>query len=371
LDAASALNQEDLALLRALYGAGIPAIVLLSKADLIGPDDRVRMMNYIQEQIRRELGLELAVRMVSTVGADESLLIVWYEDELTPLLDRHRSLSEESVKRKIACLLESVIATLELLLAKRRGDGSDGRAGAGATEAQEVLNEADDAIRRVRESALSWSEGRRALAETIPRLVAQAVVSARHRAGDSVLAAVIEDVLLRRGQAAHDLVAGLQDQLVIILERLRVAAHLARADSSAIRSFHAGGLPHFDVDRLRNENSPRGPWWSGLAPPLAVWATERMIHDRLASTLTEVVSFHDRQLESWLKLKLARLVDLYEAQAGAFREQIRRALDDSAGAGVSADGGDLEADLLELRQTLAVGEAPAKEDNVVPRIKHG
>ena len=136
---------------------------------------------------------------------------------------------------------------------------------------------------------------------------------------------MIEDVLLRRDQTAHDLVAGLQDTLAIALERLSVAAPLARADSSAIRSFHAGGLPSFDAKPLRLENSPRRPWWSGLARPLAVWATERGIHDRLASTLTEVVSFHDRQLESWLKLKVARLVDLYEAQAGAFREQIRRA----------------------------------------------
>ena len=115
----------------ALYGSGIPAMVLLSKADLIRPRGPARMSSYIQEQIRRELGLDLAVRMVSTVGADESLLMDWYEKELTPLFDHHRSLTESSVKHKIACLLESVIATLELLLAKGRGDGPDGRVGAG------------------------------------------------------------------------------------------------------------------------------------------------------------------------------------------------------------------------------------------------
>ena len=102
VDSASTLNQEDLALLRALYGAGIPAMVLLSKADLLTPGDRVRMMDYVREQFRRELGLDLPVHPVSTVGADESLLTAWFDKELTPLLDRHRRLAEASLKRKIA-----------------------------------------------------------------------------------------------------------------------------------------------------------------------------------------------------------------------------------------------------------------------------
>ena len=84
---------------------------LLSKADLLTPSDRRRMAVYIREQIGRELGVDLAVHPVSTVGTDESLLTRWFEQELTPLLDRHRTLVEESLRRRIAHLRESLVFT--------------------------------------------------------------------------------------------------------------------------------------------------------------------------------------------------------------------------------------------------------------------
>ncbi len=40
--------------------------------------------------------------------------------------------------------------------------------------------------------------------------------------------------------------------------------------------------------------------------------------------MIEAVAFHDRQLGSWLKLTLTRLIESYEAQAAALREQVRR-----------------------------------------------
>src|SRR5205085_27209 len=119
---------------------------------------RVRMTDYIREQLRRELGLDLPVHPVSTVGADESLLTAWFERELTPLLDRHRSLTEASLKRKIAHLRESMIATLETLLAKRRGGRPDDGARVDTAAAQQLLDEGDEVIRRTREHSLDWWE---------------------------------------------------------------------------------------------------------------------------------------------------------------------------------------------------------------------
>ncbi len=61
------------------------------------------------------------------------------------------------------------------------------------------------------------------------------------------------------------------------------------------------------------------------------------------------MQFYDRQLESWLKAKLAHLVELYETQAGAIREQIRRLATEPADATIAVDEDALEADLRELR----------------------
>lgn len=60
IDAATTPHHEDLALLRALSEAGIPAMVLLSKADLLTQPDRRRMVEYIRDQMRRGLGLDFA-----------------------------------------------------------------------------------------------------------------------------------------------------------------------------------------------------------------------------------------------------------------------------------------------------------------------
>jgi GTPase Era involved in 16S rRNA processing len=161
VDSASTLDQEDLALLRCLYAAGIPAMLLLSKADLLAPNDRQRMAQYIREQIRRELGLDLAVHPVSTVGKDESLLTRWFEQELTPLLDQNRTLVEESLRRKIAHLRESVISTLETILARRGGEPTDGRTKVDTAAANSLLESADEAIRFARRRTVDWSDDRR------------------------------------------------------------------------------------------------------------------------------------------------------------------------------------------------------------------
>ena len=120
-------------------------------------------------------GADTDVRPVSTVGSLESLLTRWFETELTPLLDKHRSLWDASLKRKIACLRDSVIAALETLLARRRRAWPFGVTLSVIADVRRLLDEGDDAIRRAREQAATWCEGRTVLAESIPRLVAERI----------------------------------------------------------------------------------------------------------------------------------------------------------------------------------------------------
>jgi GTP-binding protein EngB required for normal cell division len=89
---ASTLTQEDLDLLRLLTEAGVPAQVVLSKADLLSSEDRQQTVQYVREQIRGQLGLDLPISPVSTVGADEALLVAWFDKEIAPLFAQHRAL---------------------------------------------------------------------------------------------------------------------------------------------------------------------------------------------------------------------------------------------------------------------------------------
>ena len=353
VDSASTLDQEDLALLRALYAAGIPAMLLLSKADLITSRDRQRMARFIREWIGRELGVDLAVHPVSTVGTDESLLTRWFEQELTPLLDQHRTLVDESLRRKIAHLRESVISALETILARRGGETTKDGAKIDTAEANSLLESADEAIRFARGRTVNWSDDRLEFAASIPLRIANAVLAAPALAPASELAGLVDQAIRRRGMAAYNVVASLQDVLSTTIESLRRASKLADADATSVRDFRAGGLPTPNLDLLRDNSFVTNPWWAGIVPSLAVWSIERWVRRGFESEIGEVVQFYDRQVQLWLKTNVCRLVELYETQASAFREQIRRLTSESADPSVHDGDGSLERDLRGLRQNAA------------------
>src|SRR6516164_7436578 len=85
---------------------------LTSMAHLPGAPHPTASRAYLQLSVQRELGLELEVHPVSVLGADESLLLRWLDCEISPLFERHRALAEASLRRKIACLSESVATSL-------------------------------------------------------------------------------------------------------------------------------------------------------------------------------------------------------------------------------------------------------------------
>ncbi len=356
IDAAAALNQDDLNLLRTLYEAGIPAQVLLSKADLLTPADRQRTADYIREHLRRELGLDLPVHPVSTVGPDDALLTRWFEHEIAPLLDRHRALVEASLRRKIAHLRESVVAVLQTLLARQQGGKPDGRAGAGMHEARRLLDEADVAVRQAQARCQDWTAEEAGLMEIILHQAARAVVAAANReetAGEGPVLGVIQQVLTERGRVAHGLVKDLQQALSRTLETLPRTAPLANADAASLRDLVFSGMPVLDLTPLRALASCPQPWWAPLLPWAAIWATRRALHKRLGPVLRDYVELYDRQLRAWLRSCIAQLADVYESQAEVFRKQVRRITADGDAAATTGDTQALLADVRELRQAEA------------------
>jgi GTP-binding protein EngB required for normal cell division len=129
IDAGSTLTQEDLSTIRALYEASIPAQVLLSKADLLEPEDRTQALTYINSHINSQLGLDLLAQPVSIVRDEAALLDHWFEKDIASLYDRHQVLARQSLKRKIGSLREAVEATLSLKLeqaTRKTPAGEDG-----------------------------------------------------------------------------------------------------------------------------------------------------------------------------------------------------------------------------------------------------
>ena len=85
----------------------------------------------MQEQLQRGLGVSSARppgeherRREKAAGPRQ-----WFEQEIVPLLDRNRALTEASLQRKMAHLRESVVAVLQTFLARRQGGRPDDHAG--------------------------------------------------------------------------------------------------------------------------------------------------------------------------------------------------------------------------------------------------
>jgi len=366
IDAASTLTPDDLDLLRLLYEAGVPAQVVLSKADLLAPGDRERAVKYMGEHLRRELGLDLAVHLVSTVGADEELLARWFEHEIEPLLAKHRALTEASLRRKIASLHESVVAVLRVLLARQQGGIPHDGVAVDPGVARRLLDEADEAIREGNGRCRYWTTDAPALLQVVLQDAAKGVVARPGQpadATDSPVVAALGRLLVQRGQMALELATSLQKTLIRTLESLRKAAPLNQIDAAPLRDAVLRGLPPVDLVPLREMLQWPRPWWASLLPSLAVWALRRAIENHLGPMLLEQVQLYDRQLQAWLRACVGQFVELYEAQAEVFREQMRRLTGDRAVADSPPELNELRSMLQEL-QPVGSPEAQAAREVV-------
>ena len=108
IDAGSTLTPDDLQTIQILYEAAIPATVLLSKADLLGPRDRTRIIEYVKQHIKGELNLDLPVHPVSVMAQERDLLAQWFANDIAPLYNQRQELKLRSVRRKIGALRQSV-----------------------------------------------------------------------------------------------------------------------------------------------------------------------------------------------------------------------------------------------------------------------
>jgi GTP-binding protein EngB required for normal cell division len=116
IDAGTTLNEEDVGTLRLLYEAAIPAIVLLSKADLLGEGDLHQVTGYIHEQLQQEMGLTLNVHPISSLPEQSVLLDHFFEQELLPRFNQARVLRSSSAARKIGALRDAVTTAIETVL---------------------------------------------------------------------------------------------------------------------------------------------------------------------------------------------------------------------------------------------------------------
>lgn len=323
IDAAAPLTAEDVGTLERLGQAGIPAHLLLSKADLLAPADLARVKSYVEEEVARRLGHPLAAHPVSVVESHASLVDDWIGRELGPLLREHRQLAQASVRRKIGVLRQAVVATLEARLSRARGAG--GRDAPVPPRLETNLRHAAARFEQARLALEPFRVVPDQLLDTALPEAARAVAEGRDAGADAAS-------ILARGNTAIASVVSTHFEPVG-RELLAVAAEVTEALAHASDALGLAGTPRLDDWKGFLREMPRFDTGGWTAPPDSRWnavlpravrvrLTYDRVHSALADRLAESLRAYALVVHAWATGILGRYRQEFEAQADMIRVQL-------------------------------------------------
>jgi hypothetical protein len=317
------INDEDLNTIHALSQAGTPVMVLLSKADLLSSEDRVKALAYTAQEVLANLKLRLTVHPVSSAAGHEELLESWFGNELAPLYSRHRELAQESVRRKAGALLESVTIALR---AKAGLPGAAERDTARLEQIERRLREAAGHIEEARQFCLSAVDSVRSLGAQAVESAAAALAASWNGggAGRPDTPDVVLDVIER---SAAGVAAEISSHLEALAQALDSA--LRQAGEELGRTAGSEGslrdcireMPRFETSLP--EAALAAPWFRfsrRLAHSWAVHKLQKYVQPRADLGFT----IYSRSLETWTRRVLAEMQDQFDARADTYRAQLGR-----------------------------------------------
>jgi len=351
IDAGTTLNEEDIGTLRLLFEAGIPALVLLSKSDLLAEGDLHRALGYIEEHVHAELGIDVHVDAVSSIAAASTLLDQFFERELLPRFEQARALREASVARKIGALRESVMAALETSLdrAKRGPGNSKPDTQEMETQLRVITGEIGELSTTLNHAWLEFGES----PERVIDQVADMAVRWSHSESTKGIPAVqlsewlhdvVEEFLARRIEQ----VRSAADRALTTLHR--VAQELGSTETPSPEELERilRDAPRFEFATLPNEiHAGR---WKWLGDGMHRSAIRNHLRQNVGSVLKEELHQYARALSQWSEQTLKKIEAFLNSYADAYRIQIHRL------SGFSEDAKDMpgiEQDLNRLRRWSA------------------
>ena len=325
IDAGATLNEEDIGTLRLFYEAGIPALVLLSKTDLLAEEDIHRAILYIGEHIERDLGLKVTVHPVSALPHYSVLLDQFFEGELLPRFQRARTLREASVARKIGSLREAITSAMESSL--RRGKRRSPTMQADSSELEGLLGVVTGEVGEQRtfldHAFRTFGETPDAVVEAVTQ---EAVASVRNASMNQIsslqLSEWIHNVITRSIQTPIDHFRDVGQRAIESLQT--IAEEMGRSDAPSQEDFAVllRDLPRFELAVLPTPISiTRWKFWG-----------ESVLRSRIRGHLRESIAVHIKQelhlygmaLSGWSEQVVRKLEVLVNSYAEAYRVQLQR-----------------------------------------------
>ncbi len=350
IDAGSSLNEEDIGTLRLLYEGGIPAIVLLSKADLLASGDLHQAAHYIQGQIQAELGLHVQVHAVSSLPDQAALLDHFFERELLPRFEQARSLRNSSIARKIGALHDSVIAALAAITDQAKRRGPEGPTDVHDLEEQLRLITGEIGEQRTVLSHAFFRFGEmpgEILGEAADSAVAWMLQSQRYNASSMQLSEWLHNAVWKAIALILEDVRTVGKRAIYTLQT--VAQEMGRTD---IPSWEEVEILLRDVPRFELATLPAdchaGPWMF-LGRKFLRYRVRKSLEESIGFLVERELHLYGQALSQWSDQFVNKIVLYVNSYASAYRAQLHRI------AGTSKDSVDvaqLERDLsLLLRWT--------------------
>ena len=329
IDAGSTLTTEDLQTILTLQEAAVPVNVLLSKADLLGPEDRAKIIQYVGEHIASECKLDLPVRPVSTLPAFRETLDQWFESEIAPMYDHSQQLRASSLRRKIGALRESVASALKARMG--RGEHS-------SENSIEPIRAAEALLRRTTgqiEETRSLCE--RAIAEAaaeIPEVIRSAASrrmaswsrndSVRVVPGQMVRDAIAHFLQLR-ARTLQEALSNFAAQLRLNLKQCASDLGLPHAPDDDEFQPVIRGAPLFDLQPFTISIS-RPSFSRLLGHRFAERQVAKQIESRLGTRFLGAVDIYWRLLQEWSDSIIRQLRQRFDTYAEDYRAQAEHAL---------------------------------------------
>lgn len=347
IDAGTTLSEEDIGTLRLLYEAGIPALVLLSKSDLLAEGDLHRSVSYIQEHVQRDLGLDITVHAVSALSQYSVTLDHFYERELLPRFEQALSLKKASVSRKIGALREAVSSAIEVGLDREKRRGSAPSIDASSLEGTlrvltgEVGGQGTALYRNFREIGET--------PEAVVDMVAEMAIQwARTGNANSVhslqLAEWVHDVVGKLAQRPIDRLREVGIQAIGGLQRTAAELRTTEAPSRDDFELLLRDMPRFELATLPSEIN--FGHWKFLGEAVVRSRIRSSLRESIGPLLKDELHLYGMALAQWSEQIVRKLEALVNSYADAYREQIHRITGTSVAV---ANPKELQADLQRLQ----------------------
>jgi GTP-binding protein EngB required for normal cell division len=323
IDTGSPLTAIDLQTIDALYRAGIPTQVLLSKADLLAQQDLDRMLRYTAEHLKSEAKTDLTVHPVSVMGNGRELLNQWFEQEIVPLLAQCQELRSASVGRKIDMLCGAVEFALHRRLQRSGQVRSSGNTESYSHEADlrraaAWIEEAASAVKGFADSVATDSQA------IFLRAAERLLALWAHRKHAIDAAAEVRQATLEQVQGRlkvlHGALASLADELEKQLAS--TAEQLGTPDRPTDQEFHGliREMPGLDLGIF--DVSVSRPSLAGLlGKRFQIQTLAQKLDGQAGTPVSNALMVYGRLLSDWCSTILSQMERRFVAYADAYRAQ--------------------------------------------------